>query len=1036
MAQALKEYMAEVEGGREPNREQFAARHPEVAGHLDDYLVGLEFIRRAGRTLWPIDAKEASTEESLAEKVIGDFRIVRPVGRGGMGIVYEAVQISLDRRVALKVLLPCPHVPDEKRLQRFKNEAQAAAHLHHQNIVPVYAVGFEAGVHYYAMQFIDGRTLAGCIDQMRRQARELERERAAQQERTVVWVPKPSDDHNEEKDEGGRVKDEARCDTSSFILHASSAHSHSSYNTAHFREVAQLGMSAAEALEHAHQLGVVHRDIKPGNLMLDERGHLWVTDFGLARFPGDGDLTLSGDLVGTLRYMSPEQAMAQPGLLDQRTDVYSLGATLYELLTLAPAHDGRDRQELLRKIAFEEPAPPRRLNRAIPADLETIVFKAMSKEVTGRYTTAQEMADDLRRFLNDEPIHAKRPSLVHKAAKFCRRHRAAVAATIVMAIIGLAASSLMFWRGQVHTEEQRKLAEDRSKLFAQALDEMYSQVQKWLAFEPWPAPDRQQFLTRALEFYKEQALEEGTGPEALRRKAQAYHRIAEIHLRLGNFKEAEPAVDEAIKLVNQLVEQSPGSAVYRRDLAVSHITRANVIAKYARRGGEAESSLRTGIASLEQLPDEERNAADNRYQLGVCYCFLGQLLLETRRPNDAEKAYLVAQSFFQQLADNDPSRAEYPNYLASVFARRGYLLCATGNPGEGERLLHESVALLEKLAANAQLLPDFRENLAQAQSLLADTLLGARRFADAEAAYRKALESYERLVQIFPHVPRYQGNVANIQRVLVSLLHERGALAEARDLAETAIRNEHVGLRQNPNEMQFRFSLQKLNGLFARVLIDLGDAKAAASAADEVADIIPGCPFGGTEAMKIFGDIVGLTEKDKRLTAEERKALSRKYTVREKELRARVVSYCQWIKDPASANLVNEVAWYLATFPDSRFRDPAGALPLAEKAVAQKPAESMYWNTLGVARYRRGDWKGAVTALEKATQLNGGSDPTDGFFLAMAHWQLKERQQARSWFDRAAQTMKKNQQPSEELKRFRTEAALLLGLELFALVSR
>jgi Flp pilus assembly protein TadD len=211
--------------------------------------------------------------------------------------------------------------------------------------------------------------------------------------------------------------------------------------------VAGLGIQAAEALEHAHQLGVVHRDVKPANLLVDGRGHLWVTDFGLAQVQSQAGLTLTGDLVGTLRYMSPEQALGRRELVDHRSDIYSLGVTLYELLALEPAVPGSDRQELLRRIASEEPRPPRRLNKAIPAELETIVLKALAKSPAERYATAQEMADDLERFLRDEPIRARRPTLVQRARKWSRRHRpvvrTAVASLVLMAAV-LVGSAVWF----------------------------------------------------------------------------------------------------------------------------------------------------------------------------------------------------------------------------------------------------------------------------------------------------------------------------------------------------------------------------------------------------------------------------------------------------------------------------------------------------------------------------------------------------------------------------------------------------------------
>jgi eukaryotic-like serine/threonine-protein kinase len=439
---AADEYEAVLQRGEKPDREAFLAKYASVAKPLATCLANIESLAQVrGQIKGPPDAAREPVPQQL-----GDYRIVREIGRGGMGVVYEAQQISLNRRVALKVP-PLAGILDQRQLARFKTEAQAAAQLHHTHIVPVFSVGVERGIHYYAMQYIDGQSLAAVIEELRRQGSLpiVSSGNGPNQLSHIASAIMSGRMSRQENDTGKQAEAPA---TGSLSTHSRSF----------FNSVARLGIQAAEALEHAHVNGVIHRDIKPSNLLLDTHGNLWITDFGLANFRnGNGNviLTQPTDLLGTLRYMSPEQALIRRVPVDHRTDIYSLGATLYELLTLHPAFEGQDRQEILRKIADQAPPSLLKRNSGVPADLETIIFKAMAKEPHERYATAQELADDLGRFMSDTPIQARRPTIPQRIAKWGRRHRALVWAAVVFLIIsaiGSTLSTILVWQEQRKTE--------------------------------------------------------------------------------------------------------------------------------------------------------------------------------------------------------------------------------------------------------------------------------------------------------------------------------------------------------------------------------------------------------------------------------------------------------------------------------------------------------------------------------------------------------------------------------------------------------
>ncbi len=422
-----------------------------------------------------------------------------------MGVVYEAEQVSLDRRVALKVL-PMAAAMDAKQFQRFQLEAQAAACLHHTNIVPVHAVGCERGVQFYAMQFIEGRSLAQLIAELRRLdgpgPGRRTRPRTWPTSRPRLWRPSLSPD---------RFAQAARPDVPAEPGHDMPVpRSPTVFPIRHSpdrpvtrrpirRACSPPAPRPAAATTSARWRGSACRpprrwttptpaasstatSSRPTSCSTSQ-GQFWVTDFGLAQVQGKPGLTLTGDVLGTLRYMSPEQALGRRVVIDGRTDIYSLGVTLYELLTLRPAVDGRDRQEILRQIAEEEPAPPRRLNPAVPRDLETILLKAMAKEPSGRYATAKELADDLRRFLEHKPIKARRPSLLDRMAKLSRRHQPEVwSAAVCLLLLGAVLLGSVGWIVRDHsarltaTEREVNLAMAEamslrdSKLWPEALD--------------------------------------------------------------------------------------------------------------------------------------------------------------------------------------------------------------------------------------------------------------------------------------------------------------------------------------------------------------------------------------------------------------------------------------------------------------------------------------------------------------------------------------------------------------------------------------
>jgi WD40 repeat protein/serine/threonine protein kinase len=480
-----EEFVARYRRGERPAVTEYADRYPELAEQIRDLFPALalmEDVRPA-----PGDATGACagglplTDGRQLER-LGDYRILREVGRGGMGVVYEAEQESLGRHVALKLLTGSSL--DPHRLQRFQREAKAAARLHHTNIVPVYDVGEQDGVSYYVMQFIQGQGLDQVLAELRRfqpgrppaavpaqgtaSRSAADVARALRTGRYSAANLPPPDEPAESA--ASRPTGPGASPSSVHLPGQTDRDTGTDSGRPFWQSVARVGLQVADALDYAHAQGIVHRDVKPSNLLLDTQGTVWVADFGLAKSADNDDLTSTGDVVGTLSYLAPERFR---GEADARSDIYALGLTLYELLTLRPAFDSSDRNRLIQRVLHEEPPPPGRLNPRVPRDLETVVLKAIAKDPTQRYASAKEMAGDLQRFLEDRPVRARRISTRERLWRWCRRNPAVaslvgVVATLLVAV-ALGAMVTAVRERHLKTEAVNKAEELRRTVYIQRI---------------------------------------------------------------------------------------------------------------------------------------------------------------------------------------------------------------------------------------------------------------------------------------------------------------------------------------------------------------------------------------------------------------------------------------------------------------------------------------------------------------------------------------------------------------------------------------
>ncbi len=517
----VESFLDRFRRGERPALTDLIACHPELADRIRELIPALVKLEQLGgstgdfipspqhRTGW-----RAAADEGPSPGRLGDYVILRRIGAGGMGVVYEAEHDSLKSRMALKVMHPRFRA-DPKYLRRFHVEARLAAGLHHTNIVSVFDYGEQEGVCYYAMQFIQGQPLDRVLADIRRLRDEgtdanglidpdaiktipgednslatsiaarglvtshfvgpslpIAETIATGKATTASVALVPGDpassreailevgefgQHQGPRSPAQRVQQPVQTDPSTLGSSSLGGSSELRY----FREIARVGAQVADAVEYAHRRGVLHRDIKPSNLLVDALGNVWVTDFGLAKLEEGDDLSQSRELVGTLRYMAPERFR---GASDRRGDIYSLGATLYELLALRPLFEESDQIRLIERIRNDAPAPPRQLDRNIPRDLETIVLKALAKDPKDRFGSAGELADELRRFVEGRPIRSRPVSVAERFWRWCKRDPWLAGANIAAALLTTALALGGTWSALVYRGQVARISEQNEQI--------------------------------------------------------------------------------------------------------------------------------------------------------------------------------------------------------------------------------------------------------------------------------------------------------------------------------------------------------------------------------------------------------------------------------------------------------------------------------------------------------------------------------------------------------------------------------------------
>lgn len=931
---------------------------------------------------------------------IGLFTLREPIGEGGFGIVYIAEQQQpVARRVALKVIKPGMDSRDV--IARFEAERQALAMMDHPNVARVLDAGTtRSGRPYFVMELVCGVPITEFCD-----ARRLS------------------------------VADRLRL----------------------FTEVCR-------AVQHAHQKGIIHRDVKPSNILVSvwsEKPIPKVIDFGISKALGaklseNTIRTTCGQMLGTPLYMSPEQA--QPGGLDvdTRSDVYSLGVLLYELLTGTTPFERRQLEclgidEFRRLICEQDPPRPsarvstlnaarlstvgerlsgcRIRSRSLCGELDWIVMRSMEKDRSRRYESASALAADVERILSGEPVEACPPSVSYRLRVYVRRNRSLLLTLSAIALVLLVGTGVSIWqaleahdarkladeryqaehRARRETNQSRQLAELRSRQARRAVDKMYTEVaEKWFEAQGNMTPLQRDFLVEALRFYEDFSVTESADPEIRFETALASYRVAEIQRHLGEHTKAIAAYRTAISTFNALVTQFPENTDYRRALAKSCCELAVGLLLGSRRA-DREDLHKQGIAHFEHLVQQDSHCLDSQRGLSHALRLYGDHLNHVGAVVKAEEVNRRGLALARRIVSLHPEDETFQRNLRWALYSRVTILRRLDRNDESTRLARELVHIDEARLAGA---PrnwvrryEHADSLWQLSSLLADE----GDIGEAERLLCQAEDLQAQLVVEFPDTELNHFRLHRTRRSLGRLLQQSGRYADAQ---EVYLRNLQSAQQHAARPSTEEDRLSARTGDIIRAFWLLAELAASAGKSAESESWLK-------QALELHTASVSVQDEVTRFLQQ----------------RGREADAIDWHRSALQEmgeepHSLNSLAWLLCTAQDPTLRRPGEAVELATRATELSPLGERFWNTLGVAHFRNGNWTAAIRALKKsiAQQPLHKNCIFNSLFLAMSYWRLGDRDEANRWYERAMECLRSTPLPDHGVWRILAEAEDVMGI--------